>query len=256
MMMRRNNTRIPGLIFGLALLAVMAGCGGSSQVTRSNFVEFTPEQKQEIEANSSSEYRIQEGDILKVAFSYQEDLNQSNVVVLHDGSVNLVGVDRIEVAGLTMTDADSLVTSAYAKDYVEPNLSLIIQETQGRQVYVLGEVGNPGMHRLPVGGIDMLGAISVAGGFSDDAAKSGTVLVRVTEEGYLVQEVNMDDFATLAASGLATVAIQPYDVIYVPRSRIGDFAYFSKSVITGIAQITRIAVDLRYLSGGNIGRLF
>ncbi len=93
-------------------------------------------------------------------------------MVLHDGAINLVGVDRIEVAGLTMTEADSLVTRAYAKDYLEPNLSIIIKETQGRRVYVMGEVRNPGMHQLPVGGIDILGAITVAGGFSDDAAKA------------------------------------------------------------------------------------
>lgn len=255
--MLRYDSQIPVMVFSLALLTVLAGCGGGpSSVARSNFVEFTPDQKKEIEAKTGDEYRIQEGDILKVAFSYQENLNQSNVVVLHDGSVNLVGVDRIEVAGLTMTEADSLVTDAYSKDYVEPNLSLIIQETRGRQVHVLGEVQNPGMHELPGGGIDMLGAISVSGGFTADAAKSGTVLVRVTDEGYLVQEVDLSDFASLAASGLAMVDINPYDVIYVPRSRIGDFAYFSKSVIAGIAQVTRIAVDLRYLSGDSVGRLF
>jgi polysaccharide export outer membrane protein len=194
--------------------------------------------------------------VLRVAFSYHKDRNQDEVVVLHDGSVNLVGVDRIEVAGLTVTEADSLVTSAYSRDYVEPNLSLIIQETQGRRVFVLGEVKSPGMHELPGGGIDMLGAISVAGGFTDDAAKSGSVLVRVTDTGYLVQEVDLDGFTSIAAAGLATIKIQPYDVLYVPRSRIGDFNYFSKTVIAGIAQITRIAVDLKYLSGGNFGRLF
>jgi hypothetical protein len=46
------------------------------------------------------------------------------------------------------------------------------------------------------------------------------------------------------------VDVQPYDVIYVPRSRIGDFAYFSKTVLSGLVQITRIASDIKYLSGG------
>jgi polysaccharide export outer membrane protein len=243
------------MILGTAVLVALGGCGGGpSTVARSNFVEFTPEQKQEIDAGSSNEYRIQEGDVLLVAFSYEKDLSQGSVIVLNDGSISLMGVDRLEVAGLTITEADSLVTQAYAKDYLEPNLTIIIQETQGRRVYVLGEVNNPGMHQLPTGGIDMLGAVSVAGGFTENAAKAGAVLVRVTNEGYLVQEIDMSDFASLDAVGLATIRIQSYDVIYVPRSRIGDFAYFSRTVITGIAQITRIAVDLRYLSGGNIGR--
>jgi len=257
MMMREKSSIIPFMILGTVMLVVLGGCGGGpSTVVRSNFVEFTPEQKLEIDAGSSNEYRIQEGDILRVAFSYQADLNQSGVVVLHDGAINLVGVDRIVVAGLTMTEADSLVTTAYARDYLEPDLSIIIQETQGRQVYVMGEVRNPGMHQLPGGGIDMLGAVTVAGGFTDDAAKAGAVLVRVTNEGYLVQEIDMSDFTSLASAGLATIQIQPYDVIYVPRSRIGDFAYFSKTVLAGLVQITRIAADLKYLAGGSFGRVF
>lgn len=255
--MRGTGSIFPFMILGVALLVALGGCGGGpSTVVRSNFVEFTPEQKQEIEVGSSNEYRIQEGDILKVAFSYQRDLNQDNVVVLHDGAINLVGVDRVEVAGLTMTEADALVTQAYAEEYVEPNLSILIQETQGRRVYVMGEVGNPGMHQLPVGGIDMLGAITVAGGFSEHAAKSGTVLVRVANDGYLVQEIDMDNFNSPASAGLATVQIQPYDVVYVPRSRTGDFAYFSKTILSGLVQITRIAADLKYLSGGSFGRVF
>ncbi|MEN8007857.1 MAG: polysaccharide biosynthesis/export family protein [Candidatus Krumholzibacteriota bacterium] len=254
-MMKRGNIRsISLLILGTALLAVLGGCGGSSTVARSNFVEFTPEQKQEIEAKASNEYRIQEGDQLRVAFSYEKDLSQDGVVVLNDGSITLMGVDRLEVAGRTITETDSLVTAAYAKDYVEPNLSIIVQETQGRRIYVLGEVMSPGIHTLPSGGIDMLGAVSVAGGFTDDAARSGAVLVRVTNEGYLVQEIDLSDFVSLASAGLATVQIQPFDVVYVPRSRIGDFAYFTEKVITGIAQITRIAVDLKYLTGGGVGR--
>ena len=257
MMMRETGSVIPFMILGSAMLIALGGCGGGpSSVVRSNFVEFTPEQKQEINTGSNNEYRIQEGDILRVAFSYQKDLNQDGVVVLNDGSISLMGADRLEVAGLTITEADSLVTQAYAQDYLEPNLSIIIQETQGRRVYVMGEVRNPGLHQLPSGGIDMLGAVTVAGGFTDDAAKAGSVLVRVTNGGYLVQEIDMSDFTSLASAGLATIQIQPYDVIYVPRSRIGDFAYFSKTVLAGLVQITRIAADLKYLSGGSFGRVF
>ena len=257
MMMRGKNSQISLMILGVALLVMLGGCGGGpSTVVRSNFVEFTPEQQEEITSRSSNEYRIQEGDILKVAFSYEKQLNQENVVVLNDGAISLMGADRLEVAGLTITETDSLVTRAYEKDYLEPNLSIIIQKTMGRRVYVMGEVKKPGMHQLPSGGIDMLGAVTVAGGFTDDAAKAGSVLVRVTNDGYLVQEIDMSDFASLASAGLATIQIQPYDVVYVPRSRIGDFAYFSKTVLAGLVQITRIASDVKYLSGGSFGRIF
>ena len=237
------------------LLVVLGGCGGGpATVVRSDFVEFTPEQKTEIDARASNEYRIQEGDDLKVAFSYQRDLNQDDVIVLNDGSVGLMGVDRVKLAGLTMTEADSLLTYAYSREYRDPDLSIIMRDTQGRRVYVLGEVNNPGLHEVPAGGLDIIGAITVAGGFSEDAAKSGTVLVRVTDEGYLVQEIDLDGFASVRYSALGAVSLHAFDVVFVPRSRIGDFSYFSKSLLTGIVNLTRIAVDLKYLSQGGFGR--
>ncbi len=248
---------VSAILILTALLAFVAGCGGGpATVTRSNFVEFTPEQQEEIASRSGQGYRIQEGDILKLAFSYLRELNQEGIVVLNDGSVNLVGVDRVELAGLTMTEADSVITQAYAQEYRDPSVSIIIQETVGRRVYVLGEVRNPGLHRVPSGGIDIIGAVTVAGGFSDDAAKSGTVLVRVTDEGYLVQEIDLDGLASVSYASLALVEVQPYDVIYVPRSRIGDFGYFSKTVLAGLMQITRIASDIKYISDGGFGRVF
>ncbi len=253
--MFRKGSAFLFLIAGLATLLVLGGCGGGpSTVVRSDFVEFTPEQKAEIDAKAGDEYRIQEGDIIKVAFAYQKELNQENVLVLNDGSVGLIGVDRLELAGLTMTEADSLVTQAYARDYRDPDLSIIMTESQGRQVYVLGEVIRPGLHAVPPGGLDIIGAITVAGGFSQHAAKSGTILVRVTDEGYLVQEIDLDGFASVSYAALGVVSLQAYDVVYVPRSRIGDFDYFSRTVLAGLVNITRLAVDVKYLGQGGFGR--
>lgn len=251
--MIRNAWKI---ILVAAGLAVLAGCGGTSEVTRTNFVEFTPEQKQEIDSRSGNEYRIQEGDVLRLAFSYLGELNQDGIVVLTDGSVNLVGVDRLVLAGRTMSQADSLITKAYSREYRDPQLSIIVQESMGRQVYVLGQVRSPGLHQVPSGGIDMVSAIGVAGGFTDDAAAEGTVLVRVTDEGYLAQEVDLRGFSDISQAGVVMVQVQAFDVIYVPRSRIGDFGYFSRTVLAGLVQITRVAADIKYLSGGGSGRVF
>ncbi len=249
-----------GMMKILVLLGVtvaFVGCGGGPKyLVRSEFVEFSETQKQEIEAESFEDYRIQEGDILKIAFSYLTDLDQNNVVVLPDGSVTLVGIDRIKVAGLTVMEADALITEAYGREYRDPNLSLIVQETLGRQVYVLGEVNRPGLHLLPHGGLDLIGAVSVAGGFTADASEEGSVLVRVTPEGYEVTEVNLKEFDSVESSALAGVILNSYDVLYVPKSRIADFGYFSRNVLQGLVSLTRIGADIKYLNDGKIGRSF
>ncbi len=241
----------------IALLVALAGCGGSGGAgmgPRTSYVEFTEDQLMNIAASESHAYRIQEGDVLRIAFPYERDLNQDDVVVLHDGAVSLIGVDRIELAGLTLTQADSVVTAAYAKDYLEPDLSIMVMETGGRQVYVLGQVRNPGLHKLPQGGVGIIGAITVAGGFTEDAAKAGTALVRMTDTGYLVQELDLTNIAAAEYAAIAAVGLEPYDIVYVPRSRMGDFSYFSRTVLQGLLNMTRMAADIKYLSGVTYGR--
>lgn len=241
-----------GLLLGCL---VLAGCGGTANYTpRTHFESFTPEQQAEISAGGGNHYRIQDGDILLVAFSYMKELNQEGVVVLPDGSVNLVGVGRLKLAGQTVTEADSLVTAAYSREYRDPGISVVVRETVGRKVYVMGEVKSPGLYALPAGGVDVMGAVAVAGGFTKDAAAGGTVLVRVTPEGYLVQEMDLSGMRDVESIELALVQLQPYDLIFVPRSRMGDFGYFASTVLSGLVDITRIAADIRYLSGGNVSR--
>lgn len=239
---------------GLALLVFVAGCGGaSSYLPRSQFIAFTPQQKVELDSQVTRAYRIQEGDILRVAFAYEKSLNQEGVVVLNDGSISLMGVDRIRVVGLSLAEADSLLTLAYSKEYREPALSVIMQETPGRRVYVLGKVANPGFYRVPTGGMDVMSAIAMANGFTEDASREGTLVVRLTPDGYQVQEVNLEAFGTADFAQAATVPLQSYDIVYVPRSRIGDFSYFARHVLSGLANFTRIAYDVRYITTGEVG---
>ncbi|MBK9472422.1 MAG: polysaccharide biosynthesis/export family protein [bacterium] len=242
------------LVLAFAAVA-LSGCGGGpSFVMRNEFIGFTPEQRVEMENRVHNAYRIQEGDLLQVRFAYQKELNQDGVIVLADGAVNLIGVDRIVLAGRTMSEADSLVTLAYSREYRDPDLSIIMQETAGRRVYVLGQVRSPGLYRLPSGGTDVIGAVSMAAGFTDDAARDGTLIVRVTPEGYQVQEVDLDTFGSSQFGGIAALQLESYDVVYVPRTRAGDLAYFAKTILSSIGYATRVAYDLKVISDGTLGR--
>ncbi len=237
----------------LTSFLLISGCGGHSGVpVRSNFVEFTSEQKNQIQSDSSLPYKIQTEDVLQVSVSNQKELFHSGVIVLPDGAVSLVGAGRLEVAGLTLSEADSTITAAYSQEVRNPAVSVIVTETQGKQIYVLGEVQKPGLQKLPKGGLGIIGVIALAGGFTEDAAPEGSVLVRINDSGYLAQEVDLSYFGDIQAVGLATVSLQAFDVVYVPRSRIADFGYFSKNVLSGLVSITRMASDINYLSSGAI----
>jgi polysaccharide export outer membrane protein len=252
----RGRGRDVAIVAGAMLgLLALVGCGGTgAYAPRSEFIVFSPEQKTEIATQAANEYRIQEGDVLKVYFAYERNLNQDFVHVLSDGSVNLVGVDRIELAGLTMAQADSVLTFAYSREYREPALSVMIQETRGRRVYVLGEVSDPGSYVVPTEGMDVMSAIAMASGFTENAARDGTLIVRVTKEGYEFREINLKEFGTAQFAASAVVQLQSLDIVYVPRSRVGDFGYFAKTVLAGISYVTRVAYDVFNIANGTTGR--
>lgn len=107
----------------LVLLALWAvtGCGGGVTVpVRSSFVEFTPDQRTEIETNARRPYRVQTDDVLRVAISHQKELLQDGLLVLPDGSVSLLGAGNLQVAGLTLAEADSAITAAYSRELRDP----------------------------------------------------------------------------------------------------------------------------------------
>ncbi|MFH1842202.1 MAG: polysaccharide biosynthesis/export family protein [bacterium] len=237
------------VLFGLA---VLAGCGGPAQLVQEAFVSFTPEQLDLIQRANNQPYRLQRGDIFSLRFHYLKELNQSQALVLPDGSVHLVGIERIQAAGMTISKLDSVLTQAYSRDYLNPDLSVILQEVIGRQVYVLGEVNHPGLYDLPAGGLGIMGAVAVAGGFNKHAKKNSVVLVRTSAAGYLCQKIDLDSFHTLQGAALATLLLQPYDVIYVPRSRIGDMVYFAENVVGTILDFSSLAMNIRALESGQI----
>ena len=246
-----GGKRFFALSAAVAAVVALSGCASTPTASlRTHFVEFNDQQRSEYQAAKPKEYRLQEGDLLALIFTYIEDLNQHDIVVLSDGSVTLPGIDRVVVAGLTISEADSLITSRYAKSFRNPDLTVLVEQTVGRKVYVLGEVMNPGLYPVPYGGIGILSAIGEAGGFTEDAKTSNTVLVRISEQGYICQEIDLSRFHTVEGVSLTGVGLETYDVIYVPRSRAGDFAYFSNTILAGILDITSIISDVKIIDSG------
>ena len=52
----------------------------------------------------------------------------------------------------------------------------------------------------------------------------------------------------------AVVAVEPFDIIYVPKSPVGNFGYFAKNVLAGLGYGTRILYDVYNISHGSTTR--
>lgn len=232
--------------FTAAIAIVLGGCGTGSFVDPGEtvIVPYTDEELQLREAAKDAAYRLRPGDQFGVVFAYEPDLNQRGVFVMPDGRVSISGVENVRAAGLTIAELDSVLTEQLGRFYEHPDLSIIMELLGTAQVYVLGEVGKPGLVELKPGGMGVVQALAQGGGFTDDAAKSETVIIRLTDQGYQYRRVDLSHIEKGGLAATVTMDLQPYDIIYVPRSALGDLQYFNKTVLASVLNISRLYWDV------------
>ncbi|MEZ4389356.1 MAG: polysaccharide biosynthesis/export family protein [Candidatus Krumholzibacteriia bacterium] len=245
---RMQEIRIARMVMaGLALLvvAVTAGCGGSQPPVQSDLVPFTPEQTRIVTQARNAEYRLRPGDRLAVDFKYEDELDSTQLLVLPDGRLSLPGgVDPVLARGLTVTQLDSTLTALYSDDYLRPELSVIVESLAELHVYVFGQVNNPGAVRLPHEAMGLLQAVAEAGGFKNGAAPKETAIMRVTDQGFLLRRIDLSHLERRGIPDFAALDLQPYDVIYVPQSTLGDLKYVSDSLLSSLLDVTRLFWDV------------
>lgn len=233
----------------LVLTVLLAGCAGNGPSgLRTEFHPFSDEERALMEQSRGAEYRLHSGDQFDIVFDYAEGFDQSGIVVLPDGRITLGGIGSARAAGLAVSELDSMLTESFGAIYREPSLSVVVRSIAERQVYVLGEVGRPGLITLPHNGSGVLQAVAAAGGFAGAADPAESVLIRLTAEGYVYHHCDLSHLEKNPLGLAGLVALKPFDVIYVPRSPIGDLASFSKNVLGGLLNMTDLYWDIYAMS--------
>jgi protein involved in polysaccharide export with SLBB domain len=194
-----------GVLLGGAVAAVALGQEPVSSDTTSGLVD--------------EEYRIQLGDELGIHFYYSPELDQ-NVVVRSDGRIALPLVQEVRVVGMTPASLTALLTDRYSSRLADPEITVMVRSF-GAQIFVGGEVGRPGVLELDRP-LTLLQAIYLAGGFEDTARRREVVVIRRGEDGRPIPlELRLDK--VLNRTDLSQdVLMQPFDVVYVPKTRIAN----------------------------------
>ncbi len=115
-----------------------------------------------VTATAGQPYRLGPGDELQISVWGHEDL-QAEVVVLPDGTIFFPLVNQVKLAGLTIMEAQQLLTEELAVYVKDPVVSLIVKKERTIEVKVLGEVAKPGIYRLKPGSL-IMDDIAAAGG--------------------------------------------------------------------------------------------
>jgi polysaccharide export outer membrane protein len=150
-------------------------------------------------------------DVLTVTF--WRDQISLEVVVRPDGRISLPLLNDVQAAGYTPEGLARALEESAAKYINEPNAVVIVKEIRSRRVFVLGEVGTPGMIPLTTN-LNLLQLIAMAGGLLEHADRKNITVIR-TENGQEKRlKFNYNDVVN-GKNVQQNILLQPGDTVVV-----------------------------------------
>lgn len=198
-----------------ALLVVIALGGGRSAVAQEvvndklNFI-----------------YKLTVTDRIRVSIFQEDDLALLARIDAR-GFVNLKLVGDLQVAGLTVNEAQKAIENAYrdGRFLRNPQVTVTVEDYAAREVSIQGQVKAPGRYLLPVEStFSVVELVTKAGGFTDIAKGTAVVVTRITADGKKVTfTVDVDSSIRGKKSSRADstpLLLEPGDIVYVPERLI------------------------------------
>ena len=126
-------------------------------------------------------YRINKGDKLKIDVWQEENLH-AEVMVTPDGTISFPMVGTVEAAGKTVDELQTFLRERLEEYIPGPEVIVSLLTVDGNLIYVIGEVTRPGPYMMAKN-LDVMQALSMAGGLTPFAAKNDIRILRRAAEG-------------------------------------------------------------------------
>jgi polysaccharide export outer membrane protein len=166
----------------------------------------------------AAEYRISPADVLLISVFNEPDLSLK-VTVSPDGTINYPLLQSVQLAGLSILEAQEKLAGLLGKDYlVTPSVTIAVDQGRRHHVYLLGQVKTPGsLDIAATESLTLLQAISRAGGFTEFAARDRVMIIRSRNGRKETMVVNVA--AIIGRGDLSRdVVLQAEDVVSVPQT--------------------------------------
>lgn len=161
------------------------------------------------------EYILGPEDVLEISVWKNNDLSKQ-VQVRPDGRISLPLVGDVSAVGKTATQLTEEISSRLRAYMENPTVSILVKEVNSYQIYVLGEVNKPGKFPLK-SKLTLLQAVTVAGGFTQVAARNKIVVFRFGKEGEGLTKIKASyDDIVIRDGQNQNIELKPGDLIVVP----------------------------------------
>jgi len=201
--------------------SALAGCGaggivsGQERIGTSGFQDISFADWTDAEP----EYLLYPGDEIEVATPTATELTRT-LKVGPDGRIALPLIGQVMAADRTLAELERDVSAAYATQLVRPVVEVTLRQAGPMKVWVDGEVRTPGVYDMP-GDIDAYQAVIMAGGYLPTAQSREIALIRRGPGGRRMMRV-----IDLRPRRGEVVALRRGDIIFVPRTTLGELANF------------------------------
>ena len=167
---------------------------------------------------AKTSYRLRSRDFIRVGV-----INENDTVIERrinpDGTIDVPFLKQlVPVAGLTITEAQDLLTKRFSRYFKQPQLIIAIVSYAERRVYISGYVGRAGPVTIPPEENLTLGkALSIAGGILARGRRSDVAIKRLKPNGEI--ELILKDMRKIDSGDEPDFILQDEDAVYVDDSR-------------------------------------
>lgn len=165
------------------------------------------------EASGHSQYKVNAGDELDV-FVWGEERMQRAVRVQPDGTFSFPLAGTIQATGRNVSDIAAEIRERISVNYRSsvPDVTVSVREATGMRFYVVGKVRTPGSFTSG-NPVNILQALSVAGGTAEFADIKNAVILRQTPNGQVVEPVQLSTILKGGRAMNAGVLSSPLPVL-------------------------------------------
>jgi polysaccharide export outer membrane protein len=158
-------------------------------------------------------YTVKPGDTLLVSVWKEPEL-QRPVLIEPDGTFSFPLCGQIDAHDKTVGQLQQEITSHLTRFITDPVVTVSLQKIKGNRVYVIGQVKNPGAFVVNPR-VDVIQALSMAGGTTPFASLGGIKVIRRTANGQEALPFNYND--VVHGNDLSqNITLQAGDVVVVP----------------------------------------
>jgi polysaccharide export outer membrane protein len=164
---------------------------------------------------SDDEYRIGSGDVLNISVYKEPEASVPSAVVRPDGKIGLPLLKDVEVAGLTTSEAEKVITDKLSKLIPAADVTIVVTAIHSKKIYVVGAVKKEGpiAYTYPM---KVMQALSEAGGLTDYAKRKKIYVLR--NENGKDYRLPFDYDAVLRGERMElNIPLLPNDTLVVPH---------------------------------------